>query len=481
MKRQLVFFLLAISWCSYGQQTEFKVYDNGLIYSEASMTKLGIIVDSLNLKFRTCDLTHPFYSFSQGMATKVKVNNKEALKLIESGISFEAFKQRYPGSIEDEIWITKSRYRDYENKRYIEYSGLPHGWSSEPSITVKDTRANDKTTGWIVNRDNSIAFYFSKLDQTTLPYEYARLVQYVDCMIDTTATIFLPRAQGEVYQQVAVGSKADEFVKWANHYANKPAHPDYKKLDRNQFEIAFGKYLKQHSTWDSLRLMNLDQQLNRNAHRYSLLMEAADESIETGNSSTEFEFYVARYLSKETALQLKRSRKVIGGCSQDQSPRYHAIEICQLAAETTQWDIFLRSHLDIMNDRFDRVSDGSYAWEERKTYLKELEALDIPAVDLLIGTCLRVENVSENHYWGFIGRMGRALADAEDKAALEHRLLAIVQDEKLDPYNRLLFAYLFNNYSNNLDEEPHTAACLKELDKAVNTLPDFVKVVWKKG
>ena len=196
MKRQLVFFVLAISWCSYGQQTEFKVYDNGLIYSEASMNKLGTIVDSLNLKFRTCDLTHPYFSFAQGMATKVNVRNKEALKLIESGVSFEAYKQRYPGSIEEEIWITKSRYRDYENKLYIEYSGLPHGWSSESSISVKDTNANDKTTGWIVNRDKSMAFYFHTLEQTTLPYEYARLVQYVDCMIDTTATIFLPRADG---------------------------------------------------------------------------------------------------------------------------------------------------------------------------------------------------------------------------------------------------------------------------------------------
>lgn len=480
MKRQLVF-LLAISWCSYGQQTEFKVYDNGLIYSEASMTKLGTIVDSLNLKFRTCDLTHPYYSMAQGMATKVNVRNKEALKLIESGASIETFKQRFPGSIEEEIWITKSRYRDYENKLYIEYSGLPQGWSSEPSISVKDTRANDKTTGWIVNRDKSMAFYFHKLEQTTLPHPYARLVQYVDCMIDTTATIFLPRAQGEVYQRVQAGSKADEFVTWARQYANEPAFPDFEKLDEKELEKAYVKYSKQHNTWDSLRLLHLDQQMSKYARWHTLLMEAVEESIDTGNSSTEFEFYVARYLSKETALQLKRSRKVIGGCSQDQSPRYHAIEICQLAAETTKWDIFLRSHLDIMNDRFERVSDGSYAWEGRKTYLKELEALEIPAIDLLIGTCLRVENVSENHYWGAIGRVGRALADAEDKAALEQRLLAMVQDEKLDPYNRLLFAYLFNNYAHNLDAEAHTAACLKDLEKAVNTLPDFVKVVWKKG
>jgi hypothetical protein len=481
MKRQLVFFLLAISWCGYSQQTEFKVYDNGLIYSEASMTKLGHIVDSLNLKFRTCDIAHPYYSFAQGMATKIKVKSKEALKLIETGVSLEAFKQRYPGSIEEEIWITKSHYRDYEDKRYIEYSGLPHGWGNEASISVKDTRANDKTTGWIVNRDKSMAFYFNKLEQTTLPNEYARLVQYVDCMIDTTASIYLPKAQGEVHKRVAVGSKADEFVKWAGHFKNEPSFPDYEKLDEMEIEKVYEKFRKQRETWDSLRLSNLDKQMSKNGYWNNLLTEAAEESMDTGNSNSEFEFYVARYLSKETALQLKRSHKVIGFCSQDQSPRYHAMEICQLAAETTQWDIFLRSHLDIMNDRFERMSDGSYAQQGRKTYLKELEALGIPAIDLLIGTCLRVKNVSENHYWGSIGRVGRALADAEDKAALEQRLLAMVQDEKLDPYNRLLTAYLFNNYAHNLDEESHAAACLQDLEKAVNTLPDFVKVVWKKS
>ena len=481
MKRQLVLILLTISWCGYSQETEFTVYDNGLIYSETSMKKLGTIVDSLNLKFRSCDLTHPYYSMAQGMATVVNVRNKEALKLIENGISFEAFRQRYPGSIEEEIWITQSRYRDHENKRYIEYSGLPHGWSNEPSISVKDTREHDKTTGWIVNRDKSMAFYFRKLEQTTLPYEYARLVQYVDCMIDTTAIIFLPTAEGQVYQRVTDGSKADEFVRWARQYPNEPAFPDFEKMKGKEFEIAYEKYIQQHHTWDSLRMRYLDQQMNQYPRWHDMLAEAVDESIDTGNSSTEFEFYVARYLSKEMALQLKRSRKVIGGCSQDQSPRYHAMEICQLAAETTKWDIFLRSHLDIMNDRFERVSDGSYAWAGRKTYLKELEALEIPAVDLLIGTCLRVENVSENHYRGSIGRVGRALADAGDKLALEQRLLAMVRDEKLDPYNRLLFAYLVNNYAHNLDDESHTNACLKDLEKAVDTLPDFVKGVWKKG
>jgi hypothetical protein len=61
-------------------------------------------------------------------------------------------------------------------------------------------------------------------------------------------------------------------------------------------------------------------------------------------SNDTFEEYVARYVSAAEALELKRNRRVIGGCSMDNSPRIHAQNIAILSAETTKWEIFLRSH-----------------------------------------------------------------------------------------------------------------------------------------
>jgi hypothetical protein len=78
-----------------------------------------------------------------------------------------------------------------------------------------------------------------------------------------------------------------------------------------------------------------------------------------------------------------------------------------LAAETAEWPVFLRAHLDIMNDHFERFTDGSYAWGGRKTYLKEIEDLNIDVPDLLLGTSLRIVDPSENHYFGYSGRLGR--------------------------------------------------------------------------
>ncbi|HNH61544.1 MAG TPA: hypothetical protein PLS80_16025, partial [Cyclobacteriaceae bacterium] len=165
--------------------------------------------------------------------------------------------------------------------------------------------------------------------------------------------------------------------------------------------------------------------------------------------------------------------------SQDMSPRYHAMNICQLAAQTAQWDIFLRSHLDIMNDRFRRMSDGSYAQAGRKTYLKELEELHIPAVDLLLGTTLRVSNVNENHYWGAINRTGRSLADANDKDELENCMITMMQDNNLDLYNRLLIAFLCDNYAYNLEDKTRRDAVAQRLENVIKTMPAEIQDVWK--
>jgi hypothetical protein len=240
------------------------------------------------------------------------------------------------------------------------------------------------------------------------------------------------------------------------------------------------KYRTDYTTWDSLRMLDLDKRMQRYDYGQSLLKEATVEALKSGTSNDALEFYIARYGSKNDALRLKRGRRVMGTCSMDRRPRNHAVNICKLAAETASWDIFLRSHLDIMNDRFERMTDGSYAWAQRKTYLKELEMLDIDAIDLLVGTSLRVENVSDNHYWGSIGRVGRALADAEDKDQLETRLLAMIGNKDLDPYNRLLTAYLFDNYAHNLDDETRKKQCLQSLEDSVNALPSYISEVWNK-
>ena len=128
-------------------------------------------------------------------------------------------------------------------------------------------------------------------------------------------------------------------------------------------------------------------------------------AVDTKKSATELEGLCTALELKQELLTLMRCRRVIGMCSQDQSPRRHAMAIASLAGETQQWDIFMRAHMDILNDRFERMTDGSYAWEQRQTYLKELEELGLQVTDIMLGMSLRAANISTNHYSGTVRLM----------------------------------------------------------------------------
>ena len=173
---------------------------------------------------------------------------------------------------------------------------------------------------------------------------------------------------------------------------------------------------------------------------------------------------------------MKRNRKVFGSCSMDNSPRVHAMSIAVLAAESISWEVFLRAHLDIMNDRFDRASDGSYAWAGRGTYIKEIEELNIEVQELLLGISLRISNPSKNHYYGNISRLGRALAETQNRIALEEQILSMIQDPLLDIYNRILMHYLFLNYTYYLPDQKLRLDNLKKLELADQSLPQDIKV-----
>jgi hypothetical protein len=180
---------------------------------------------------------------------------------------------------------------------------------------------------------------------------------------------------------------------------------------------------------------------------------------------------------KAKLLDEMRSTKVIGGCSLDSRPREHAIHIALLSAETYNWEVFLKAHLDIMNDRFDRMSDGSYAWEQRNTYIKELEELNINVTDLILGITFRIENPASNHYFGSIGRVGRALSESNNRNEIESNMLSLVSDNELDIYNRLLFYFLFRNYNLNLKDEGIQTANNLKLAAAIKTFPNFISEI----
>lgn len=379
-------------------QPEFKTYPNGLIYSEATMGKLHRIVDSLNLKYKSCELNKTYFSTAQARAQVVileKGTIREAKNDMKQGMSFDDFLKKYPGAkVRRNALVVRTNYKDYQGKEVIEYSEV--SLNTDYGLEMQRSKADPdigKQGSWLYEseKESLQAFYFTTgISSTPLKESYARRIGYSDCLVDTSTNKF----------------KSD---------------------------AAFGN-VSLPENWQSL-----------------------PES------------------EKIVLLDKMRSTKVMGFCSMDDSPRIHAVNIALLSAETTNWEVFLRSHLDIMNDRFDRMTDGSYAQGQRQTYIKELEDLDINVPELILGISLRVENPSRNHYYGSIGRLGRAISESKQKEAFEKDMLAMIADPELDDYNRVITYFLYKSYLNYLYSGKGNAEKHQKLKTATAGLPGYLK------
>lgn len=472
------------------QFTEFNIYPNGLMYSEQTMRQLGHIVDSLNVKFRTCELTKTHLARQQGKGHYIymsKGNVKKAREAIENNISFEDFVHRFiRAKVEMNVLVTKRVYHDYRGETIVEFGSILTGVFSEDKLVINEQEYKEGATRpwrWVFNyeeggeytTDYLEAFYFTtELASKKIPEHYARMVQYAECMVDTSTQIFQDKSSQlrtwidrEEASKSGVSVKIQSFLK----YAQRPPRIEKWPEDPQQVEKHIAQILHKDSLWafkvrDSL---SLEPEFKR------LLKEATEEALRQGGSNDEFEYFVWYYYSQKAALQLKRNRVVFGNCSMDNSPRIHALNIALLSAQTVNWEIFLRAHLDIMNDNFQRASDGSYAWGRRETYIKELEELDINVADLLLGIALRIANPSENHYYGSISRLGRALSESKNASNIETKILHMIKDSGLDDYNRILMYWLFRNYAHYTENEIEKEKQMDRLAEAVQELPTYIQ------
>lgn len=406
MKKYLVLLLFVFTQQIIAQDGEFKVFPNGFIYSEYAMSKLSKVSDSLNLKFRTCDFNKSFYSKTQTVGHFLNLSRgdiKEAVKDLNNQISLSEFLKKYPATkIRRNVLIVKYEYTNKDNELILDFTevNLKGGYGNSIELVNETPNLSENIRHkWVYDysekseywNESVSAFYFKKgFTSKKLPEQYAKMLGYTDCMIDTTAVKFK--------------------------------------------EEAVSGYIKMPKKW-------------------------------------------RKFSSKKKMKLLDdlRKIKVFGTCSMDNGPRIHALNIALLSAETVNWKIFLRSHLDILNDNFERASDGSYAWGARKTYIKELEAMNINVKDLILGISLRVENPAKNHYYGSISRIGRAISESKESRKISKEILSMVRDNELDYYNRVLAYFLYRNYNYYQKDKTTKQQNSVALKKAIQTLPEFIR------
>lgn len=398
--------LILSSFCLYGQ-SEFKTYENGLIYSAATVKKLQHVVDSLNLKYKTCDLNKIFYSKYQTIGHSISLDTndiKQAKTDIENGIPFEDFLTKYPyADVYKNVLVVKYKDTNLFGRglnRFVEQcldcysSRYIHKFEEDQPYfkPLKNSWIYEYEEKSEFSKESIKAFFFpEEFKSIPLSRRYCLKIGYSDCLIDTATSIFF-----------------------------KDAKENY---------------------WTDLSI-NLDTLSEK---------------------------------EKVKLLEKMRSTIVVGGCSLDSRPREQAMNIAMLSAETMNWEIFLQSHLNIMNDNVERNSNSNYAQAERKTYIKELEALNINVPDLLLGTSLEIQNPAEGHYYSSIERLGRAIAESKDKSVFKKEILSMIEDNELDYYNRVLSYFLFLNFNYYIEDKAEKKENLKLLKESIKKMPDFMK------
>lgn len=447
---------------------EFAVHSNGLIYSPEDMKILGRMVDSLNLRFKSCDLDRTHFSLPQANLWRIKLGgNPNELKAIEqemkAGKDLSYIKEKYSSYIKSLTLEKTFAKLTSENETYFLGGNPLEGYDDYD----KDEKKLSPASPWTIRYNIQSDGYFelectwqSPLAQQKIPNEYARLIQYVDCMIDTNTTIILKDRRS--YSKISA-------VEPINDYLNQQM--GMKKTRKN---AGYYEHLNPQKLEYARKNLATDEQFKR------LIVDAVDAFIKEKQGGDGIEELAEIVGLKKEALAMKRHRRVMGMCSMDQSPRIHALSIAMLAAQTHSWDIFLRAHLDIMNDRFPRMSDGSYAWSRRQTYLKELEELGLNVTDLMLGLALRSQNTSENHYFGTVWRLGKALAESKDRLVFEIRLINMLKDEQLDEFNRGLLFVLFQSYIGHLEFKGEQEEKINALQASVAGFPASLHVAISK-
>lgn len=444
---------------SYGEQ----------LYSEDDLRQLKKTADSINFSFLQCTRTPEYYSLLQTSAQYVRLKYKKDSNpiqaLLKQGVTLNEIIARFP-EIEEKngrhVVLVFEKDYDWEKETYTDvvFSGDGKGFAR---TSLGPASKNKKAGDWLFTdddeKDDSSYGYLEawRLDQpfrtALLPEEFGKMIQYADCMIDTATVLMLEK-----------GPEREEENKPFETLKNHLIVRQQKKTDTT-FYIDL----------EESDLEYMRENYHRDAVIRRLLHEAVVMALGNGNGSAGLELMAEGFYSKDTILLMKRSRVVVGSCSMDPSPRLHARDIAVLAAQTHQWPVFIRAHLNIMNDRFERMTDGSYAEPGRETYLRELEILNIPARELLLGTILTAQNLPEQHYSGKISRIGRAFTESPQSALFEQKIKSYLKDERLDAVNKILLFMLYANYCYQQPDQTVKTEKIAGLTRESPGYPDFIQ------
>lgn len=493
------------SFAQYPRHGILPKYANGLIYNDSTIKKLRKIADSLNYQFTQIREVPSYISCPYTQAQYVKIDAKKVenrTEIFTDKMSFDDLIKNYPVlEINRNTWVYKET--DVKDHHKAEFKGfVSRNWHGFPT----DKWALIDTGNWLVHREGWVyrpfrdyeslemeaSFISSPFIQKKMPQKYAKMIQYADFLVGEKLGIVSPSVKNYIPNNTTKpNSKRDtlnkavsSFFSFVSEYPNRPTKDSCNRIKYDDYDMTkefsrskkrgecMADYYRKLATWDSLRIENIRKTLSKTDKFKELLDNVIEQTVSTKLSDEGIEFYIAEFKSKELALQLSLNRKDEGGFD-NFSTQYcdHAKQILQLAAETANWSIFIDKHLYVLNDNFEPECSHIKKGETKRTYISELEKIEVNVIDLLLGSSLRVGNPTKNHHYLDARAVSRALSEIKNNDEVEIKLLSMIEDQELDDFNRMIICLLFKNYNCLLKDSQRQEENQKKYFNALSTLP----------
>ena len=492
---------------------ELPLYHDSLIYKPSTVRKLQKVVDSLNLKYKACSLTQPYRSWqqSEGDVFRLETKNKKlyegCIKFLSSKSDLEVLRSLLKISGNSDSYLLKENFalRPYaERDGKVEVVLLPTSSSkhlfSKPIVQhnyagscewIYEAKVYDYSNAGPIYLIVAVRPY-KKFETQDLPSKYGSMVLYSDCIIDSSKSIQTKFIKNESYfldmgRDTTIEARNAIINKIDNLFTDRDKYPDYPRgnfslngeLDssaRKKYEERVAVYERSVKEWKYRReLMASKLAMESDSFCY-LIKTLARIYPPAVLANPDLSKWFFAYCPDVTIIDSARNQVVWGSCSQDDSPRIFAQSLAVLGADAGNFEVFLRSHLNILNDNFNRLSDGSYAWDRRGTYIRELEALGIDVPKLLIGSVLRVSNGSPKRYVSSVSRLGRAIVESKERERFLQLIREGISAEDLDPFNRVILQNLMLTYIYHLPTKLEHQQALTQYKAFAQPLPDYLKL-----
>ncbi|PSG90899.1 hypothetical protein [Aurantibacter aestuarii] len=457
------------------------IFCQNSIISESDIPKLDYIIRNLEKNYNKSE-TPNFYSLPQTSASYFEIITKDQKKFLTELKKSENLKQlqnKFKGlQVDNDLLVIKNVYSDYKNEKKLEIKSFEitnnqnHGIKLSFNDSLNQNNLKHFHSSYTSKRDSITTirgFYLNnEFKSINLPKRISDWINYADLIVRPETSIFYHsdnKSNGfRAYKRTII----DSLV---NYYELKTNKPPYKK------EQDFITRRKELNEWQSKKEKFADSLYTNDQNFKKLLIEALEYAEENKVSNGDLEDFTAQLISKKRALELMRQNRQVGTCSFDNGPIIQQKRIASLASKTQNWDVFIKSFLNVMNDNVSRNANSNIASNARKTYIEELAKLDLDIDKILLGSNVRIEDTTRKHYFSDGSKIAKAYANlnSDKQQYFENKTFEIIKDEEIDAFNKLHFYNTLKNYQYFIKDSIKKTELEKDVQELVPLLPKELK------